>query len=139
MRTNIIRALIIVMAAVSCTACGSAKKDNNSNLESGISAIQKASEAKMDGDSMDKNENKTDDLREGTSSQTVATPKDFPKDYDYGSGQITGWSREEMLKKMPAPEGNETVLNTKPNPKKIQLFIYGKREKLLQKQNLQKI
>ena len=99
MRTNIIRALIIAMAAVSCTACGSAKKDNNSNLESGISAIQKASEAKKDGDSMDKNENKTDDLREGTSSQTVATPKDFPKDYDYGSGQITGWSREEMLKK----------------------------------------
>lgn len=139
MRTNIIRALIIAMAAVSCTACGSAKKDNNSNLESGISAIQKASEAKKDGDSMDKNENKTDDLREGTSSQTVATPKDFPKDYDYGSGQITGWSREEMLKKMPAPEGNETVLNTKPNPKKYRLFIYGKREKLLQKQSLQKI
>lgn len=129
MRTNIIRALIIAMAAVSCTACGSAKKDNNSNLESGISAIQKASEAKKDGDSMDKNENKTDDLREGTSSQTVATPKDFPKDYDYGSGQITGWSREEMLKKMPAPEGNETVLNTKPNPKKIQALYLWKEGK----------
>lgn len=66
-----------------------------------------------------------DELREGTSTDTVATPDDFPENYHYGSGRISDYSREYMLKKMPEPQGNQTVLNTKADPNGIQaLYLW---------------
>ncbi len=61
-----------------------------------------------------------EDLREGTSRDTVATPEDFPEAYDYGTGKISDYSRSAMLRKMPEPEENQTVLNTTADPENIQ-------------------
>lgn len=63
-----------------------------------------------------------DDLRDGSSADTVPTPDDFPSDYDYGSGTISGYSRTNMLRHLPAPEGNATVLNTAADPTQIQVL-----------------
>lgn len=63
-----------------------------------------------------------DDLRDGSSADTVPTPDDFPSDYDYGSGTINGYSRTNMLRHLPAPEGNATVLNTAADPTQIQVL-----------------
>lgn len=66
-----------------------------------------------------------DELRDGTSSDTVATPDDFPEEYAYGSGQMSGWSQEYASKRMPEPVGNETVLNTPADPTKFQaLYLW---------------
>ena len=64
----------------------------------------------------------TDDLREGTSADTVATPDDFPAAYNYGSGKIEDYSRTRMLQKLPAPQGEQTVLNTAVDPTQIQVL-----------------
>ncbi len=64
----------------------------------------------------------SDDLRRGTSEDTVATPDDFPEAYDYGTGKIQDYSRDAMLRKMPAPSGNNTVLNTEADPTQIQVL-----------------
>lgn len=84
----------------------------------------------MDVDESDKTEGSVDDmedLREGTSENTIATPDDFPKAYDYGTGRIQDYSRDAMLKKMPEPAENQTVLNTKADPDNIQvLYLWEK-------------
>ena len=67
-----------------------------------------------------------DDLREGSSTNTVATPEDFPEAYDYGLGTINGWSRGTGLKRLPLPIGDQTVTNTKPVTSKIQsLYLWN--------------
>lgn len=64
-----------------------------------------------------------DVLRDGTSADTLATPDDFPKAYDYGDGTLGDWSRELMLKKMPEPESpSDTVLNADIDPSAFQAF-----------------
>ncbi len=66
-----------------------------------------------------------DELRDGSSADTVGTPDDFPQEYDYGSGQISGWSGYYMSKKLPEPKGNETVLNTAADPSVFQaLYLW---------------
>ena len=66
---------------------------------------------------------KESEVREGTSEDTLATPSDFPEEYDYGSG--TEWSYSAMEQRLPEPEGNETVLNTEPNLSEIQaLYLW---------------
>lgn len=69
-----------------------------------------------------------DDLRSGTSEDTVATPADFPEAYHYGTGRIRDFSRGAMLEKMPEPEKNKTVLNTPADPKKIQVLYLWEEE-----------
>lgn len=63
-----------------------------------------------------------DDLRNGSSTDTVATPGDFPDAYNFGSGKISDYSRTAMLQKMPEPAGNNTVLNTAADPANIQVL-----------------
>ena len=63
-----------------------------------------------------------DDLRDGSSTDTVATPDDFPDAYNYGSGKISDYSRTAMLQKMPVPAGNNTVLNTAADPANIHVL-----------------
>ena len=55
------------------------------------------------------------EVRDGTSEDTLATPEDFPEAYDYGSGLLNGWSYHDMYRRLPEPEGNQTVLNTNPD------------------------
>ena len=66
-----------------------------------------------------------DEFRDGSSVDTVGTPDDFPQEYDYGSGKASGWSGAYMSKKLPEPEGNETVLNTAADPKGAVLLMAG--------------
>lgn len=55
------------------------------------------------------------EVRDGTSEDTLATPEDFPEAYDYGSGLLNGWNYHDMYRRLPEPEGNQTVLNTNPD------------------------
>lgn len=68
--------------------------------------------------------------RKGSSYQTLKTPDDFPKEYNYGSGKITDMTYEMMYKKLPLPENEETVLNTKPDLTKIQALYLWEKEKM---------
>lgn len=63
-----------------------------------------------------------DVIRAGTSTDTVATPDDFPEEYNYGSGTMSGWSQEKMMKHLPEPEGNQTVASTAADPSKFQVL-----------------
>ena len=65
---------------------------------------------------------KKSELRDGTSDDTVPTPDDFPAEYNFGSGKISDYSRNMMMKKLPEPSGNETVLNTAAEPDQIQVL-----------------
>ncbi|MCM1107017.1 MAG: alpha/beta hydrolase [Blautia sp.] len=66
-----------------------------------------------------------DERREGTSADTVATPDDFPEAYAYGTGSIGDWNQGYMAKRMPEPEGNQTVLNTAADPGSFQaLYLW---------------
>ncbi|MCM1276572.1 MAG: alpha/beta hydrolase [Lachnospiraceae bacterium] len=66
-----------------------------------------------------------DERRAGTSEDTVATPDDFPEEYNYGSGKASDWSGGYASKRMPLPSGNQTVLNTAADPAKFQaLYLW---------------
>lgn len=94
-----------------------------SELENGVAAIEEA--MNQQNSSSQKPSEEGTDLREGSSADTVATPSDFPQVYNYGTGKIQDYSRTDMLKKMPVPNGNETVLNTTADPDSIQaLYLW---------------
>lgn len=122
--------LLPVMVMMALTACGekadvTAGNNPGQEIDAAAEAIaaekDKANVAERKEASVQDTGN-NQERREGTSTDTVATPDDFPEEYDYGSGRVSDWSREDMLRKMPMPEGNETVLNTVPDPSKIQVF-----------------
>lgn len=70
-----------------------------------------------------------DELRDGTSSRTLATPDDFPDEYFYGSGTAADWSNSNMLRKMPEPRDGQTVLNAVPDTSKIEAFYLWEENK----------
>lgn len=114
---------VLVMAML-FTACTSASKNNDDNLEDGVNAVENAITTK--GNQENKNNN-TDDLRTGNSNNTVPTPSDFPSEYNYGTGKLSDYSRNAMLKKMPTPNGNQTVSNTKADASEVQvLYLWEK-------------
>lgn len=114
--------MLPVMVIMFLTACGgNPDVISGSDLEQGIKAVEEAIIAERDETSV-QDTDVSRERREGTSADTVATPEDFPKEYGYGSGGVSDWSREDMLKKMPKPKENETVLNTAPDPAGIQAF-----------------
>ena len=118
-----IKSMILFGILVTFTACKRKANDNSiSDLEQGIKAVEEAVSVERSETSVP---NSGQERREGTSADTVATPEDFPKEYDYGSGRIRDWSREDMLKKMPKPRENNTILNTAPDPTEIQaLYLW---------------
>lgn len=67
------------------------------------------------------------EVRDGTSEDTLATPEDFPEAYDYGSGLLNGWSYHDMYRRLPEPEGNQTVLNTNPDTSGFQALYLWER------------
>ena len=120
--------LLGILSISILTSCGALENPptDNSELEDGVSAIEDAMNA-GNSDDTGKNTENMEDWQEGTSENTVATPDDFPEAYDYGTGQIRDYSRMAMLKKMPEPEKNQTVLNTEADPTKIQvLYLWEK-------------
>ena len=62
------------------------------------------------------------EIRAGSSEDTLATPSDFPAAYNYGSGIQSEWGYNELYRKLPEPEDNQTVFNTAPDPSKIQVL-----------------
>ena len=129
MRRKITALLIMLFSMSVFTGC---QKNNTTDtadrLDDGVSAIEDAmSQGNMsdltqqaDGDGMN-------DLRNGTSADAVAAPADFPSKYNYGSGKISDYSRSDMLRKMPEPVGEQTVLNTKADAENIQvLYLWEK-------------
>lgn len=70
-----------------------------------------------------------DELRDGTSSRTLATPDDFPDEYFYGRGTAADWSNSNMLRKMPEPRDGQTVLNAVPDTSKIEAFYLWEENK----------
>ena len=103
--------MLAILMVVSLTACGRESVGTpDGELENGVAAIEDAMTTKPSGNSSTPTE-PIDDLRDGSSADTVATPNDFPAAYNYGSGKISDYSRTAMLQKMPEPAGNDTVLN----------------------------
>ena len=93
MKRKVTLLVLCAALALGLSACGSASSaPAGSDLESGISAIE---------DAMTKQNHETEnaaptgsDLRSGTSADTVATPDDFPAEYDgVSTGRIVlnGW------------------------------------------------
>ncbi len=60
------------------------------------------------------------EVRAGSSEDTLATPSDFPA--AYSSGIQSEWGYNELYRKLPEPEDNQTVFNTAPDPSKIQVL-----------------
>ena len=120
-------AAAVILCGLALAACQSETAPDD-RLDDALSAIEDAMTTKND---MTKNtevetipdqpEEKSE-LREGTSDDTVPTPDDFPAEYSFGSGKISDYSRNMMMKKLPEPDGNETVLNTAADPDKIQVL-----------------
>lgn len=117
------------------------EKENeiSAEMENGISAIEDAmnqpttqattpstttttAQSTTEQQANEKKETNIDEVRSGTSEDTVATPDDFPDAYDYGSGRISDYSRSDMLMKMPEPTGNQTVQNTEADAENIQVL-----------------
>lgn len=100
------RILTIMMMISICTAC-----QNNQNQERNDDMAQS-------------------DRRPGTTTMTVPTPDDFTADYFYGSGQLQDMTQENMLKKMPEPQDNVTVLNAQVDPTTIQVFYLWEQQNM---------
>lgn len=106
-------------------------KAENSQLEEGLDAIEDAIGKGKDSDSENNSQSASKgetDMQEGSSDNTIGTPDDFPAAYDFGSGKISDFSRNYMLKKMPEPEQNDTVLNTDADPDNIQVLYLWEEE-----------
>ena len=102
------------------------KETADSDLIQGLNAVENAIAAGKE-NSTEETGDDMGDLRAGTSADTIATPDDFPAEYDYGSGKISDYSRDNMLRKLPKPDGNNTVLNTEADAKNIQvLYLWEK-------------
>ena len=125
-REGICAAILAAAMVLPLAACGrEAAGTSGGDLENGVAAIEDA--MTKPGDSGTANLASVDDLRSGSSADTVAAPDDFPAGYQYGSGKIEDDSRNAMLKKLPEPAGNETVWNTAADPAKIQALYLWER------------
>ena len=114
--------MLAILVVVSLTACGRESVGTpGGELENGVAAIEDAMTTKPN-ESSSASTTPIDDLRDGSSTDTVATPDDFPDAYNYGSGKISDYSRTAMLQKMPEPAGNKTVLNTAADPANVQVL-----------------
>lgn len=126
-------AMLGLAALLGSTVYGnvSAIKAENNQLEEGLDAIEDAIGKSKDSDSENNSQSASKggtDMQEGSSDNTIGTPDDFPAAYDFGSGKISDFSRNYMLKKMPEPEQHDTVLNTDADPDNIQILYLWEEE-----------
>lgn len=76
-------AIFTAAASLSLTACGlEAAETPGSGVENGVAAIEDAMTKSSESSTV--NSAPIDDLRGGSSADTVATPDDFPVEYQYG-------------------------------------------------------
>ena len=120
-------AMLGLAALLGSTVYGNVRviKAENNQLEEGLDAIEDAIGKGKDSDSENNSQSASKgetDMQEGSSDNTIGTPDDFPAAYDFGSGKISDFSRNYMLKKMPEPEQHDTVLNTDADPDNIQIL-----------------
>ena len=81
-RNRVFAAMLAILMVVSLTACGRESVGTpGGELENGVSAIEDAMTTKPN----ESSSASIDDLRDGSSTDTVATPGDFPDAYNYGS------------------------------------------------------
>ena len=115
----------VILCGSLLAACGNDGTPDN-RTDDALSAIEETMTTKNDTEAKNMTETgqtgNAADLREGGSEDTVPTPDDFPAEYDFGSGKISDYSRDMMLKKLPAPSGNETVFDTAADPDRIQVL-----------------
>ena len=126
-------AMLVLAALLGSTVYGNVRviKAENNQLEEGLDAIEDAIGKGKDSDSENNSQSASKgetDMQEGSSDNTIGTPDDFPAAYDFGSGKISDFSRNYMLKKMPEPEQNDTVLNTDADPDNIQVLYLWEEE-----------
>ena len=85
--------MLAIIMVVSLTACGRESVGTpGGELKNGVAAIEDAMTTKPN-ESSSASTTPIDDLRDGSSTDTVATPDDFPDAYNYGSGKISDYSR----------------------------------------------
>ena len=126
-------AMLGLAALLGSTVYGNVSVINSENnqLEEGLDAIEDAIGKGKDSDSENNSQSASKgetDMQEGSSDNTIGTPDDFPAAYDFGSGKISDFSRNYMLKKMPEPEQHDTVLNTDADPDNIQILYLWEEE-----------
>lgn len=126
-------AMLGIAALLGSTVYGNVRviKAENNQLEEGLDAIEDAIGKGKDSDSENNSQSASKgetDMQEGSSDNTIGTPDDFPAAYDFGSGKISDFSRNYMLKKMPEPEQHDTVLNTDADPDNIQILYLWEEE-----------
>ena len=123
-KTTVLFLTMTVIMSVLAGCQQNTSTDNSSELNNGVSAIEDAMSQTAE-PTQKEEESEMNDLRNGTFADTVATPDDFPEAYNYGTGKISDYSRNDMLRKMPEPEENQTVLNTEADPENIQaLYLW---------------
>lgn len=125
-KEKILAATLAAVIGLPLTGCGQKSGETTgSGMENRVAAIEDA--MTKSSESSTANSTPIDDLRSGSSTETIAAPDDFPAAYQYGSGKIEDYSRNDMLKKMPEPAGNHTVSNTAADSSKIQvLYLWEK-------------
>lgn len=137
-RRKIILSLLLAGSIGMLTACqqnaqalntteNTSEAPASGELENGVSAIEDAMAQTKTQEELQVN-TENSDLRNGSSADTVATPDDFPDAYDYGSGKISDYSRNMMLKKLPEPSDNQTVLYAEADPDNIQVLYLWEEE-----------
>lgn len=120
MKIKYLSAALTAAFALSMLSACKSDESYGGGVDNGIEAIEDAmSKANTVSENTEK---ETDELRSGTSDQTVAAPDDLPAEYNYGTGKISDYSRDMMLKKLPEPSADETVLNTEADPDNIQVM-----------------
>ena len=92
---GIILSLLIIAAVTGCAKTDT-KSPKKNGLDQGVSAVEDAMSQKKS-DRAANDTQKTEELREGTSKDTIKTPKDFPAKYNYGTGKISDYKRYDRV------------------------------------------
>ena len=115
----------LLISVLLLSGCANGQGGNIGPQESGEAMETQSYSMEESGSGDDLQLQEESEVRSGTSDDTLAAPDDFPAEYDYGSGRYTDWGYEITDRHLPEPEGNATVLNTEPDPTKIQaLYLW---------------
>ncbi len=104
--------ILLALSLLLFSGC-SARQESGADSQGKISEETMRTQQNQEGNTAQLREES--EVRDGTSEDTLATPDDFPEAYDYGSGLLNGWNYHDMYRRLPEPEGNQTVLNTNPD------------------------
>lgn len=116
--------ILLALAILLFSGC-SAQSESGADSQGKISEETMRTRQNQEGNTAQLREES--EVRDGTSEDTLATPEDFPEAYDYGSGLLNGWSYHDMYRRLPEPEGNQTVLNTNPDTSGFQALYLWER------------